>query len=456
MDSIQTIFAFVITLGVLISVHEYGHFWVARRCGIKVLRFSVGFGRPLLTWHDSLGTEYVLAIIPLGGYVKMLDERDMEVPAHERHSCFNNKPVLARIAVVAAGPIANFLLAIVALWVMYMSGVRVVVPVVGEVAPDSPAARAGLYANAEIVAIDKVQTRSWNDINMALVGVIGETRTIDLTVRPFTKSALDTGGVDHFGLSVNRWLAGEELPHPINALGIIPWSPDLSATIGQIVEGGAAEKAGLLTGDQVLAIDGRTVSSWDEWVAEIRNHPNQLLTVTVVRQGQKLSLPVVPGEKALADGSKIGYIGAGSSPFTWPEDRVREVRFGPVSAMGVAIKETISLSGLMVQSLGKMVIGLVSVSSLSGPITIARAAGASMQSGIESFLGFLAMLSVSLGVINLLPVPVLDGGHLAYHIVELIKGKPLSERAQMFGMRIGMALIMGVMFIALFNDLNRL
>ncbi|CAM3688896.1 sigma E protease regulator RseP [Parendozoicomonas haliclonae] len=453
MDSIQTVFAFIVALGVLVSVHEYGHFWVARRCGIKVLRFSVGFGKPLLTWYDKQGTEYVIALIPLGGYVKMLDEREDDVPEHERHLSFNSKPVLARIAVVAAGPIANFLLAIVALWIMYMVGVRAVVPVVGDVAPESAAEKAGLYRDAEIVGVDGTTTRSWNDINIALMRSIGETRSIDLAVRPF--------GQEHEqptskSLPVQRWLVGDEQPNPIRSLGIQPWSPPVPPVIGQILEGGAAEQAGLQTGDEVISINGRYVSSWDEWVEEIRVNPKRAVEVIVLRDGREQSLNLVPGEKALADGSKIGYIGAGSSPFTWPEERVRDIRFGPVAALGVAMEETASLSILMVDSLGKMITGLVSVSNLSGPITIARAAGASIQSGLESFLGFLAMLSVSLGVINLLPVPVLDGGHLVYHFIELIRGKPLSEKAQMFGMRIGLALIMGVMFIALFNDLSRL
>ncbi|MTI14250.1 sigma E protease regulator RseP [Sansalvadorimonas verongulae] len=453
MDSIQTIFAFIVTLGLLVSIHEYGHFWVARRCGIKVIRFSVGFGKPLLRWHDKLGTEYVIALIPLGGYVKMLDEREDPVAEHERHMSFNSKPVLSRIAVVAAGPVANFLLAIVALWLMYMIGVRAVIPVVGDVLPDSPAARAGLMANTEITSVDGDDTRSWNDVNMALLKSIGDTKTIDVVVRPFD---YPDAPPEPKGISVSNWLTGDEQPSPVHGLGIVPWSPDVPAVIGQIVPGQAAERAGLQTGDKIIAMNGAAIPNWEEWVKGIRNSFGKTLDLTVERNGQGISIDLIPGEKSLADGTKIGYIGAGSGSFTWPEDYVREIRFGPVAALGVAAQDTASLSYLMVDSLRKMITGLVSVSNLSGPITIARAAGASIKSGLESFLSFLAMLSVSLGVINLLPVPVLDGGHLLYHFVELIRGKPLSEKAQMFGMKIGLALILGVMFVAIFNDLSRL
>ena len=453
MDSIQTIFAFIVALGLLVSVHEFGHFWVARRNGIKVLRFSVGFGKPLITWYDKLGTEYVIAMIPLGGYVKMLDEREGPVPESERHMSFNSKSVLARMAVVAAGPAANFLLAIAALWLMYVIGVRAVVPVVGDVTPGSPAAMAGLYHNAEIVGIDNQTTRSWSDINMALMHSIGETRDIDVAVRPFGEPAVLAETVT---IPVERWLVGVEQPNPISALGFQPWSPDLPARIGEIVPEGAAARAGLQGGDEVVAVGDEPVSNWNDWVEMIRQNPLLTLPVAVVRDGQMVLLEVTPDEKALADGSKIGYIGAGSSRFAWPEERVRDIRFGPLAALGVAVTETGSLSYLMLDSLGKMVTGLVSMSNLSGPITIARAAGASIQSGLESFLAFLAMLSVSLGVINLLPVPVLDGGHLVYHLYELFRGKPLSEKMQMAGMRAGLALILGIMFVALFNDISRL
>ncbi len=453
MDSIQTVLAFIVTLGLLVSVHEYGHFWVARRCGIKVLRFSVGFGKALFRWHDKQGTEYVIAMIPLGGYVKMLDEREEPVPDDQRHLSFNGKPVLSRIAVVAAGPIANFLLAIVALWLMYMIGTRAVIPVVGDVVPETPAAHAGLLPGSEVVAVDGDTVRSWHDFNMALLKSMGETRTIDVAVRPFDNPTAQTVQTP---VSVKDWLVDEEQPSPIRNLGIIPWTPKIPPVIGQVLEGGAAEAAGLQVGDTVVSMNGLPVDDWNVWVNEIRDNPGRTLPIVVERNGQAVDINLVPGEKPLADGGKIGYIGAGSRPYNWPEDHVREIRFGPVDALGAATTETASLSFLMVDSLRKMITGLVSVSNLSGPITIARAAGASVESGLESFLGFLAMLSVSLGVINLLPVPVLDGGHLLYHFYELIRGKPLSEKAQMFGMRIGLTLIMGVMFVALFNDLSRL
>ncbi|MCL6271995.1 sigma E protease regulator RseP [Sansalvadorimonas sp. 2012CJ34-2] len=453
MDSIQTILAFIVTLGLLVSIHEYGHFWVARRCGIKVLRFSVGFGKPLFTWRDRQDTEYVIAAIPLGGYVKMLDEREGDVAEEERHLSFNSKPVLARIAVVAAGPIANFLLAIAALWIMYMIGIRALVPVVGEIAPGSLAAQSGIVSGAEIVAVDGRETRSWHDVNMALLRPVGESRSLDLSLRQFEKPSAAPYSVT---VNIQSWLLGEEQPNPVRALGIAPWTPSVPAIIGKIVPDGAADKAGLRASDEIISMQGQPVTGWNEWVELIRENAGNELSVEVRRDGRLENLQLIPGEKELADGTKIGYIGAGSSPYSWPEEYIRDIRFGPVAALGVAAADTASLSTLMLDSLGKMVTGLVSVSNLSGPITIAKAAGASVKSGVESFLSFLAMLSVSLGVINLLPVPVLDGGHLLYHFVELLRGKPLSEKMQMFGMRIGLALILGIMFVALFNDLSRL
>ncbi|MCK5894762.1 MAG: sigma E protease regulator RseP [Endozoicomonadaceae bacterium] len=453
MEIVQTILAFIVTIGLLVSIHEYGHFWVARRCGIKVLRFSIGFGKPLFTWHDRHGIEFVIAMIPLGGYVKMLDEREGPVTEEEKGQAFNNQSVYARIAVVMAGPLANFLLAIVALWLMYLVGIKTVVPVVGDVIPESPAAVAGVDAGFEVVSVDGRSTPSWHAINMALLALLGESTQVTIGLKPFGQ--LDEA-TQYSDVHLSHWLIGEKSIDPLHSLGVVPWHPDVPAVIGQILENGAAEKAGLLIGDAVLSVNGQSIHDWQHWVETVRDNPDIAMQIELERGGDRRSVTVVPDEKMLADGEKIGYIGAGAVPFEWPTDRLRNISYGAVDALGAAVGDTWRLTTLTLDSIRKMVIGLVSIKHLSGPITIAKVAGASFKSGLESFLSFLAMLSVSLGVLNLLPIPVLDGGHLLYCLAELVSGRPVSERVQMIGVRVGMTFILGLMLVALYNDLSRL
>lgn len=453
MEIVQTILAFIATLGLLVSIHEYGHFWVARRCGIKVLRFCIGFGKPLFAWHDRHGTEFAIAMIPLGGYVKMLDEREGPVADEEKGQAFNNQSVYARIAVVVAGPLANFLLAIVALWLMYLVGIKTVVPVVGDVIPESPAAVAGVDAGFEVVSVNGRNTPSWHAINMALLALLGESAQITIGLKPF--ESLDEA-MEYSNVHLNHWLIDEKSIDPLHSLGVVPWHPDVPAVIGQILENGAAEKAGLLIGDIVLSANGDSIHDWSHWVKTIRKNSGVAMKVEFERNGDHRSVTVVPDNKVLADGEKIGYIGAGAAPFEWPAGYLRNISYGPVDALEAALVDTWRLTTLTLDSIRKMVIGMVSVKYLSGPITIARVAGASFKSGLESFLSFLAMLSVSLGVLNLLPIPVLDGGHLLYYLAELVSGRPVSERVQMIGVRVGMTFILGLMFVALCNDLSRL
>ena len=455
LDTLQTVGAFVLTLGILVSIHEYGHFWVARRCGVKVLRFSVGFGKSLWRWHDRHGTEFSIAIIPLGGYVKMLDEREGSVADDEKHLSFNSKPVLSRIAIVAAGPVANFLLAIVALWLMYLAGVRTVVPQVGEVLPKSPAAVAGIKSGDEIVSVDGEQTPGWQAVNMALLSSLGESKAIVVEVSSGTPGEKATGAVYKRRLSVTDWLVSDEQPNPIRALGIVPFSPAVPAIIGEVVEGGAAQKAGLTGGDKITGADGVVVSDWLQWVELVRGHPEKRMQIQLQRDGQQVVVELTPDVKE-SNGQRIGYIGAGVQPFSWPEELIRTQQFGPVTALLKGAESTWSLTTMTLESIWKMIVGLVSVKNLSGPITIAKVAGASLQSGFANFLYFLGMLSVSLGVLNLLPIPVLDGGHLLFYLVEWVRGKPLSENIQLMGLKIGVTLVMCVMMLALYNDLSRL
>ncbi|MCK3825639.1 sigma E protease regulator RseP [Pseudomonas sp. 910_23] len=450
MSALYMIVGTLVALGVLVTFHEFGHFWVARRCGVKVLRFSVGFGMPLLRWHDRRGTEFVIAAIPLGGYVKMLDEREGEVPADQLDQSFNRKTVRQRIAIVAAGPIANFLLAMVFFWVLAMMGSQQVRPVIGAVEADSIASRAGLVAGQEIVSIDGEPTTGWGAVNLQLVRRLGESGTVNVVVRDQDSSAETPRA-----LALDHWLKGADEPDPIKSLGIRPWRPALPPVLAELDPKGPAQAAGLKTGDRLLALDGQALGDWQQVVDLVRVRPDTRIVLKVEREGAQIDVPVtlsVRGEAKAAG----GYLGAGVKGVEWPPSMVREVSFGPLAAIGEGAKRTWTMSVLTLESLKKMLFGELSVKNLSGPITIAKVAGASAQSGVADFLNFLAYLSISLGVLNLLPIPVLDGGHLLFYLVEWVRGRPLSDRVQGWGIQIGISLVVGVMLLALVNDLGRL
>lgn len=450
MSALYMIVGTLVALGVLVTFHEFGHFWVARRCGVKVLRFSVGFGMPLLRWHDRRGTEFVIAAIPLGGYVKMLDEREGEVPADQLDQSFNRKTVRQRIAIVAAGPIANFLLAMVFFWVLAMLGSQQVRPVIGAVEAGSIAAKAGLSAGQEIVAIDGEPTSGWGAVNLQLVRRLGESGTVQLVVRE-----QDSTAEIPRELVLDQWLKGADEPDPIKSLGIRPWRPALPPVLAELDPKGPAQAAGLKTGDRLLALDGQALGDWQQVVDLVRVRPDTKIVLKVERDGAQIDVPVtlaVRGEAKAAG----GYLGAGVKGVDWPPSMVREVSFGPLAAIGEGARRTWTMSVLTLDSLKKMLFGELSVKNLSGPITIAKVAGASAQSGVADFLNFLAYLSISLGVLNLLPIPVLDGGHLLFYLVEWVRGRPLSDRVQGWGIQIGISLVVGVMLLALVNDLGRL
>ncbi|WP_339529030.1 sigma E protease regulator RseP [Pseudomonas mucidolens] len=450
MSALYMIVGTLVALGVLVTFHEFGHFWVARRCGVKVLRFSVGFGMPLVRWHDRHGTEFVIAAIPLGGYVKMLDEREGEVPADQLEQSFNRKTVRQRIAIVAAGPIANFLLAMVFFWVLAMLGSQQVRPVIGAVEAGSIAAKGGLVAGQEIIAIDGEPTTGWGAVNLQLVRRLGESGTVNVMVRE-----QDSTAETPRELALNDWLKGADEPDPIKSLGIRPWRPSLPPVLAELDPKGPAQAAGLKTGDRLLALDGQSLNDWQQVVDLVRVRPDTKIVLKVERDGAQIDVPVtlaVRGEAKAAG----GYLGAGVKGVDWPPSMVREVSFGPLAAIGEGARRTWTMSLLTLDSLKKMLFGELSVKNLSGPITIAKVAGASAQSGVADFLNFLAYLSISLGVLNLLPIPVLDGGHLLFYLVEWVRGRPLSDRVQGWGIQIGISLVVGVMLLALVNDLGRL
>ncbi len=446
MSVLYSILALVLTLGILVTVHEYGHYWVARRCGVKVLRFSVGFGKILWSRTDKHGTEFAIAAIPLGGYVKMLDEREGEVPPELIDQAFNQKTVWQRMAVVLAGPIANFLFAIAAYWLMFMVGVTQVKPIIGPVVQGSEAAISGLKSQQEITAVDKTDTSSWQDVNYQLLKRLGDTGTIDIQVKD--------GSLHQ--LNINRWLSTAEEPNPIKELGFEPYRPDIPPIIAEVQQGLPAQQAGLQANDIIVSVNDQPISTWLEFVNFVKANPNSPMNLSVERVSEVLAIQLIPALKALDNGETIGFAGVMVQAPAIPDDFIRTQRFNPVVAAGHAVEKTWDMTVITLQSIGKMVRGLLSVKNLSGPITIAKVASSQVQAGFEAFVGFLAYISIMLAVMNLLPVPVLDGGHFLFYVIEAIKGSPVSEKVQVMGMKLGMSLLLMVMMIALFNDFSRL
>ncbi|OPG84536.1 RIP metalloprotease RseP [Stutzerimonas stutzeri] len=450
MGALYMIIGTLVALGVLVTFHEFGHFWVARRCGVKVLRFSVGFGSPLVRWHDRHGTEFVIAAIPLGGYVKMLDEREGDVPPALLDSAFNRKTVRQRFAIVSAGPLANFLLALVFFWLLAMLGSQQVRPVVGAVESGSLAAQAGMAVDQEIIAVNGKPVSGWGEVNLQLVRRLGESGQLDVTVREVGSSA-----ERHLQIPLQNWLKGVEEPDPITALGIRPWRPQIAPVIAQLDPEGPAQAAGIQLGDRLISLNWQPLDDWQQVIDAVKVLPGATAVLEVERDGQRVDVPLTLAARGEGD-ARRGYLGAGVEGGEWPAEMLREVRFGPLDAVVEGAKRTWTMSLLTLDSLKKMLFGELSVKNLSGPITIAKVAGASAQSGLGDFLNFLAYLSISLGVLNLLPIPVLDGGHLLFYLVEWVRGRPLSERVQGWGVQIGISLVVGVMLLALVNDLGRL
>jgi len=450
MQILISITAFIVAIGVLVTVHEFGHFIVARSLGIKVIRFSIGFGKALFTWHrKGDDTEYVIAALPLGGYVKMVDEREGAVAEADLPCAFNRQPLKKRLAVVLAGPVFNLVFAVLAYWVIFMAGVPGVKPVVGDIAAGSPAATAGFAAQDQIVAVAGHETRTWDAVLLTMFQDVMDGHDIQVTVhapagpeRVLTLKAGDTKSLTE---------PGKLLP----GLGLSEWDPPIPPVIGQLTADGSAQASGLKEGDRILTLGGQTVADWQSMVAVIKTSMGRDLALTLQRGGQEMPLTLHVGS-AVVDGKALGRIGAAPRiPPDFYAGLQAEQRYNPPAAFWHALTRTADLAWLTLDASWNMLLGNVSWRNISGPINIAQYAGYTAESGLVPFLAFLAIVSISLGVLNLLPIPVLDGGHVLYFAAEFVKGSPLTERVEMMGQRIGIALLMMLMVFAVYNDIAR-
>ncbi|ALR92198.1 sigma E protease regulator RseP [Vibrio alginolyticus] len=443
--------SFIVALGILVAVHEFGHFWVARRCGVKVEKFSIGFGKSIWSKVGKDGTEYSISMIPLGGYVKMVDSRVDEVPEHEKHLAFDKKPLWKRTSIVAAGPIFNFLFAIFAYWLVFLIGIPAVKPVIGEVTPNSIVAEAGIESGMELKSISGIKTPDWESVNMGLISHIGDDlMTVTLT------SANEVGSEVTKTLDLREWKFDPETQSAMQSLGFAPYTPEVYRVIEQVSQGGAAEKAGVLPGDEVVAIGQQRVTEWKQVVEAVRSNPDTPLELTVLRQGYEQTLTLTPGSRELANKEVVGFAGIAPKVAEWPESYRFDLQFGVFESIGKAVDKTGQVIGLTISMLKKLIVGDVGLNNLSGPISIAKGAGATADYGLVYFLGFLALISVNLGIINLVPLPMLDGGHLLFFAIEAVIRRPVPEKVQEMGFRIGGAIIFSLMALALFNDFTRL
>lgn len=427
--------AFLVALGLLVTFHEFGHFWVAKKLNVKVLRFSIGFGKIIWSKHFKSGLEFCISAIPLGGYVKMLDEREGEVAEHERHLAFNRQSVYKRFAIVAAGPIFNFILAWVFFACMFMLGRQGIAPVVGEIIPESPASFVDVQVDDEIIRVSDMDTPTYKSLTRALVKELGEDR-VDLT--------LSREGETHVVTLPMPNLKDGELTDLLEAMGIDIAVP---ALVGDIDPDTPAQRAGLQAGDRIKSVDGEPIKHWMEMVEYVSERPEQTIALGVQRNGTQFTVDIIPEEKV----SGRGYLGVFLS-----DTLIRKEHFTFLQSLKLAVNQTIEYIALTFKMIYFLISGQASINHLSGPVSIAQIAGVTAQSGLSYFLDFLAVISVSLGVLNLLPIPMLDGGHLLYYLIEIVRGKPLSEASQMMGFRIGLIILVSLMAVAFYNDILRL
>ena len=456
------LFAFIFTIGIIVTIHEYGHFQVARWCGVKVIRFSIGFGKPL--WRKTLGTdqtEFVLAAIPLGGYVKMLDERELKAEKEAGETsdndyseadltrAFNRQSVYKRIAIVVAGPMANLLLAILIYWVLFMQGVTGMLPIIGQVELNSIAAQANLTTGEMIQTINNKEVKTWSEAGWMLFESALENEAVEI-------KAVNENNELHLHKLNLAGLGKEAESDILNEIGISVFRPEVLPILAQVLSNSAAEKAGLLTDDKVLAIDGLQTDTWSDVVNIVKANPNQALNFNIERQQKLISLTVTP-EGVKENNVLIGKIGAGVKLDDEQLDKVMiKQYYSGIDSLGMSIAKTWKTSAFSLKMMWYMATGKASWKGISGPVTIANYAGKSADLGWKPFLGFIALVSISIGILNLLPIPVLDGGHLMYYMAEIIKGSAVSEQAMVLGQKIGFGLLGLLMILAIFNDVNRI
>ncbi|MDH5611802.1 MAG: RIP metalloprotease RseP [Gammaproteobacteria bacterium] len=452
MGILHNLLFFIVAIAILVTIHEFGHYWVARKLGVRVLRFSIGFGRPLYTWARDVNgktIEYIIAAIPLGGYVKMLDEREGEVAEEERPYAFNTQPLLTRVAIVAAGPLFNLILAVVLYWIVFISGITVERALLGAPAEASIAALSGFENNDEVLKVGDDVVKSWSDFHMLVLDQGLDGGTLDVQVRN-ADGLIENRQID---LSSTQLLERES--DVMAELGFRHWWPDLPAVIGGVIEGGPAEQAGLQQGDQLLRLDDYTIKHWDELVERVEHSQAKPINFVILRGQQEISIIVIPAIKE-KQGENKGFIGAYQEiPKELKDKLFIDIDYSAFEAIPAAIAKTWDMSKLTLRVIWKMIVGEASLSNISGPVTIAKYAGVTAEIGLTTFIGFLAIISVSLGVLNLLPIPVLDGGHLFFYMIEAIKGSPVSEAFELRGQQIGIAILGALMIIAFYNDFQR-
>lgn len=452
MNILFSIVGFLIAVSVLILIHECGHFFVARSFKVKVMRFSIGFGKPFLTWRGKQSQiEYAIAPFLIGGYVKFLDSNEAEVAAEELPRAFDKKPTWQRFLIIAAGPITNLIFALLAFWLMFVVGVQSPKPIIGRVLPHSIASVAGMHAGEEIIRVGKKATASWQDVMFALLSKIGDQGRLlfQTQLSPMTPP-------NSYQLDLNRWQVDQLHPDPIGDFGMIPFHPIAPPIIGNLDKKGPAAKAGLLKGDVILAIDGKHVNNWDEFIEVIAKHPEQKLVVKFRRGGKVWSIPVIAGWKFAEGWKKRGYFGVASITVHWPKESLRENKYSLLRSVGPSFAQAWSFIDINAVILGKLIAGKISLRVLGGPISIFSASGAALSHGIEVYIGFLAVLSLTLAFINFLPLPALDGGYLVILLVEAIIRRPVPPRVQWLIFRLGMILFLLLIVQATINDLARL
>lgn len=447
---LTTLFFFLLALSILIAFHEFGHFYVARKCHVHVIRFSIGFGKPLLRWVDKKGTEFVLSAIPLGGYVKMLGEsRNEVIPSALKNLSFSEKSVWARMSIIAAGPLFNLILAFFALWAMFMIGITSIAPVIGSVQPGSPAKSAHLKPMDEIISINEEDVNTWQDVRRILVSSIGDEKPLVLRLYNLKTATYHFAELNENNLN----LEDEDI---ISALGVTPAYPTIPPVIGKVRENNAGAEAGLRRNDQIVSINGEKINDWIQVVPIVQANPNQKLSMVILRDGEKQEIELYPKEKVHGD-ERYGFIGVEAKiPRHFKSIWLRKEQYSFFGAIKPALSQTISLINMSINMIGKLVTGSISIKTIGGPIGMAQLTSQAIHLGVAYYLSFIALVSVSLGVLNLLPIPILDGGHLLYCLFEVILRRPLSEEVRLIGARVGFIVLVALMAVAIFNDIGRM